>query len=101
MNWLSLDHSGNTISIFRPRANHGCVPTLKIYNVCKSKEAAAMERPSGDHRGSVMPRDPGRMVILWLSRSKMRIRPFGSWAANEELKTTLCPSGDRVTLLSA
>ena len=54
-----------------------------------------MDRPSGDQRGSVMPTDPGRVAIFWLLRSKMCIAPFGSWAPNEEPKTTVCPSGDQ------
>src|ERR1700677_2672424 len=67
----------------------------KMFIVVRSEEFAAIDRPSGDQRGSVLPTDPGSVVTRRLARSKMRISLFGSCPPNEEQKAILLPSGDQ------
>lgn len=53
-----------------------------------------MNRPSEDQRGDLVRSDPGRVDILWLARSRIRV----PWTRNEfppspATKTILLPSG--------
>ena len=58
MNWLSIDHSGDSTNLSR-ECRPSLRPEVEDIHVSRPKEFATMYLPSGDQRGPVLPTDPG------------------------------------------